>query len=92
LTCLGVRHTTGSKDKMYPERKLLVQSFNRLHSALTEEMRVMHGNNIPVLTAGARALCKHANRNPCEVWGQVEGIRDEQKNIHANKVMNKLLD
>lgn len=53
---LGIRHTTGSIDILYPPRSLLLSQFNQLHSPKAK------------LTVGARALSKHCIRCKSK-WG-----------------------
>lgn len=39
-----------------PDRKSLIDSFNRLYTVLTEEELKRSGNNPPIITVGARAI------------------------------------
>lgn len=54
---MGLRHTVGSVDIMYPPRDYLYSLFNKLHDPKA------------LLTVGARALSKHSIRCKSK-WGE----------------------
>jgi hypothetical protein len=50
LSCLGLRKTVGSSDlALPPERKALLENFNRLYTVLSEE-EFSRNKNPPLLT------------------------------------------
>lgn len=80
LDLLGIRKTVGTKDLWPPARSKLLASFTQLHSSKAE------------LTVGARALAKHHHRDQTESWwGSCTGS-EKQKNEHAFKLVNDILD
>ena len=63
---LGVRKTIASGDMVLPDKTVLVQSFFKPISEMTEEEKWKR-KVMEKLTVGARALTKHAHRSS-EVW------------------------
>ena len=92
MTCLGLRKTIGSSDvTLPPDRKALLDNFNRLYTILSEE-EFSRNPNPSMLTQGARAMQKHAPRSSEGYWGQQSGLAEKQRNENSNKIINKVLD
>ena len=70
LTCLGMRTTIGSCFKLYPMKFELYDGFTKNNMPL-KEGEPINPKKKSVLTVGARALTKHANRSS-EVINQIE--------------------
>jgi len=65
-------------------------SFNRLYTILTPED--LYGNpNPPLLTVGARAIQKHAQRANNAWWGNVHGLTEKQRNVQADSKIREIL-
>jgi len=65
--------------------------FNRPNTILSpEELMRFKNNNLPQLSVGARALCKHAHRSSEGFWGDPRGT-EIVKNEHAKQKANKIL-
>ncbi|XP_065866808.1 uncharacterized protein [Euphorbia lathyris] len=79
---LGLAHTSGTVfDALQPPRSALLSSFT-----LTYNPKVKGS----VLTHGARALAKHAERSGNKYWGILSG-NDDSKNRLAMNVINCLI-
>ena len=94
LTCMGIRKTTGSSDRLPPTRSELVQLFNQPIQQIIEEKKgAGHSSNtiLTRLTVGGRALVKHAHRSSEVFWGVIKGT-EEAINKNANIMLNKLLN
>eukprot|EP00897_Mesotaenium_endlicherianum_P003379 jgi/Mesen1/3069/ME000180S02296 len=77
---LGMRTTAGSRaDTLPPPRSALLRSFQALHDSKSK------------LTAGARALSKHAHRCSSGWWGTMTGT-EAAKNETALRTVTRVLD
>ena len=92
FTMLGMRQTVSSQVLVWPSLQTLQKGFNKPNIPLgPEEMMRYNNKNLPQLSVGARALCKHANRSSEGFWGEPRGT-ELQKNIHAKFYLNKILE
>lgn len=75
MTLLGFRSTTGSQTLVWPCKEILINGFNKRHTAppVIDETSppevVKQAKNVSKLSVGARALCKHAHRSAKGFWG-----------------------
>lgn len=65
-------------------------SFNRRYTILTPEELHVH-TNPPLLSVGARAIQKHAQRANSSWWGNVHGMTEKQRNAHADMKIREIL-
>jgi hypothetical protein len=52
----------------------------------------MTNKNPPMLTVGARALCKHSHRSQSGFWPKTSGLSEEIRNQNAEKILIKILE
>ena len=104
LTCLGVRKTVGSKERLLPLKCDLAKNFNKfqstfpdgpvyfttdlLHNSKGKDLKRMKGKSL--ITVGARALAKHYHRSSEGFWGKLSGTELE-RNVFANSILEKFL-
>lgn len=68
ITMFGLRSTIGSQQHPWPEKNLIMGSFEKPHTLPTPEQAAK--NMKPsFLTVGARALSKHSHRSTEGFWG-----------------------
>ena len=93
LTCLGVRRTIGTQDSVLPpDIDELTEMYCRLNKPLTEE-ELRCNPNPSLLTVGARAVQKHASRNP-GLWidkSTMNGMTEAEKNAKAMQVIGRII-
>jgi len=70
----------------------LREGFNKPNIVLGPEALLRYNkNNLPQLSVGARALCKHAHRSSEGFWGTPRGT-EVAKNQHALKQLQRVTE
>ncbi|KAI9144637.1 hypothetical protein BKA69DRAFT_1053520 [Paraphysoderma sedebokerense] len=102
---LGLSQTIGTVFRIPPSFRQCIYSFNQLHnsslpytpesssdlhtSSSSEPLSTKKRYKPSLLTVGARALTKHANR--ANWWGEITG-KESMKNQQANIVLSRILE
>ncbi|XP_046553008.1 uncharacterized protein LOC124262547 [Haliotis rubra] len=80
LDLFGIRKTVGTKEIWPVSKEKLIKSFKEKHSPNSE------------LWVGARALAKHFHRDNSNSWWGTSTGTEMDKNEHALKTLNKIMD
>lgn len=59
MTIFGMRTSPGSQNTVWPKKSLILESMNKKYKKDRARPRVIHPNNMSILTVGGRALTKH---------------------------------
>ena len=56
MTCLGIRKTTGSKDTVFPDRKMMLENFNRRFTLFSIIVSLVLPSNLTLLAEEEDAI------------------------------------
>jgi hypothetical protein len=92
MTMFGIRTSPGSYNQVWPKKGLILDAITKKHKKDRSMPRVIHPNNMSILTVGGRALAKHCSRSTEKFWGNVEGKSENCKNETAFTLAKRILD